>query len=66
MTPAPFIDIPHDHHVALTTAFPEAEFPRFLDEFWIERMVMSDEELACIDEAGRIGDARSPRSWSRR
>jgi Xaa-Pro aminopeptidase len=56
VTPAPFIDIPHDHHVALTDAFPEAEFPRFSDEFWLKRMVMSDEELACLDEAGRIGD----------
>ena len=57
ITPAPFIDISHDHHVALTEAFPNAEFPRFSDEFWMKRMVMSDEELACIDEAGRIGDA---------
>lgn len=56
VTPAPFIDISHDHHVALTEAFPDAEFPRFSDEFWLERMVMSDEELACLDEAGRIGD----------
>lgn len=56
VTPAPFIDISHDHHVALTEAFPEAEFPRFSDEFWLKRMVMSDEELACLDEAGRIGD----------
>jgi Xaa-Pro aminopeptidase len=54
--PAPFIDISHDHHVALTEAFPTAEFPRFSDEFWLKRMVMSDEELACLDEAGRIGD----------
>ena len=43
-------------HVALTEAFPEAEFPRFSDEFWLKRMVMSAEELACLDEAGRIGD----------
>jgi Xaa-Pro aminopeptidase len=57
VTPAPFIDISHDHHVALTEAFPDAEFPRFSDEFWLRRIVMSDEELACIDEAGRIGDA---------
>jgi ectoine hydrolase len=56
VTPAPFIDIAHDHHVALTEAFPEAEFPRFSDEFWLKRIVMSDEELACLDEAGRIGD----------
>jgi Xaa-Pro aminopeptidase len=55
--PAPFIDIPHDHHVALTEAFPKAEFPRFSDEFWLKRMTMSSEELACFDEAGRIGDA---------
>ncbi len=55
--PAPFIDISHDHHMALVTAFPQAEFPRYSDEFWMTRMVMSDEELACLDEAGRIGDA---------
>ena len=55
--PAPFIDISHDHHVALTEAFPNVEFPRYSDEFWLERIVMSAEELACIDEAGRIGDA---------
>jgi Xaa-Pro dipeptidase len=57
VTPAPFIDISHDHHVALTEAFPEAEFPRFSDEFWLKRIVLSDEELVCLDEAGRIGDA---------
>ena len=57
ITPAPFIDISHDHHVALTEAFPNVEFPRFSDEFWLKRMVMSAEELACLDEAGHIGDA---------
>ncbi len=57
ITPAPFIDIPHDHHVALTEAYPQAEFPRFSDEFWRKRMVLSGEELVCLDEAGRIGDA---------
>jgi Xaa-Pro aminopeptidase len=57
VTPAPYIDIAHDHHVALTEAFPQAEWPRFSDEFWMKRIVLSDEELACLDEAGRIGDA---------
>jgi Xaa-Pro aminopeptidase len=57
ITPAPYIDISHDHHQALVEAFPNAEFPRFSDEFWMKRIVMSAEELACIDEAGRIGDA---------
>lgn len=57
ITPAPYIDISHDHHMALTEAFPDAEFPRYSDEFWLMRTVLSDEELACIDEAGRIGDA---------
>lgn len=57
IAPAPFIDISHDHHMALVTAFPDAEFPRYSDEFWLERMVLSDEELVCLDEAGRIGDA---------
>lgn len=54
---APFIDISHDHIVALTEAFPNIEFPRYSDEFWLERMVLSAEELVCLDEAGRIGDA---------
>lgn len=57
ITPAPYIDISHDHHVALTEAFPQAEFPRFSDEFWMKRLVLSAEELVCLDEAGRIGDA---------
>ncbi|HRE03056.1 MAG TPA: Xaa-Pro peptidase family protein [Ilumatobacteraceae bacterium] len=55
--PAPYIDINHDAAVALNEAFPNIEFPRFSDEFWRKRMVLSEEELACIDEAGRIGDA---------
>ena len=57
ITPAPYIDIAHDHHIALTEAFPDAEFPRYSDEFWLMRTVLSDEELVCLDEAGRIGDA---------
>ncbi len=57
ITSAPYIDISHDHHVALTEAFPDAEFPRYSDEFWLMRTVLSAEELVCLDEAGRIGDA---------
>ena len=55
--PAPYLSIPHDHHKALTEAFPHAELREYSDEFWLKRMVMSDEEIACIEEAGRIGDA---------
>lgn len=54
---APFISIHHDHYQALIDAFPKAEFPEFSDEWWMKRMVLSDEELVCLEEAGRIGDA---------
>ncbi|MBV9121663.1 MAG: aminopeptidase P family N-terminal domain-containing protein, partial [Chloroflexi bacterium] len=53
---APFISLHHDHYQALTQAFPNAEFPEYSDEWWLMRMVLSDEELACLEEAGRIGD----------
>lgn len=36
---------------------PPAEFPEFSDEWWLKSMVLSDEELVCLAEAGRIGDA---------
>ena len=55
--PAPYLSIPHDHHVTLTTGLPDAELVELSDEFWRLRLVQSDEELACLDEAGRIGDA---------
>jgi Xaa-Pro dipeptidase len=53
---APFISLHHDHMSALCEAFPQAEFPEYSDEWWMMRMVLSDEELACLEEAGRIGD----------
>jgi ectoine hydrolase len=53
----PYLGIPHDHHKALYDAFPDAEFPEYSDEFWLMRMVLSDEEVTCLEEAGRIGDA---------
>ena len=55
--PAPYLSIHHDHHAALTTAFPKAELREYSDEFWMERIVLSAEEIACVEEAGRIGDA---------
>jgi Xaa-Pro aminopeptidase len=55
--PAPYLGMPHDHHAALHEAFPNAEFPEYSDEFWMMRMVLSDEEVRCLEEAGRIGDA---------
>lgn len=55
--PAPWLSLPRDHHDALREAFPRAEFPEFSDEFWRIRTVLSDEELICLEEAGRIGDA---------
>ena len=54
---APFISIHHDHYQALIEAFPEAEFPEYSDEWWLMRMVLSAEELVCLEEAARIGDA---------
>ncbi|MDQ7910107.1 Xaa-Pro peptidase family protein [Phytohabitans sp. ZYX-F-186] len=54
--PAPWLSIPADHHAALAEAFPRARFAEFSDEFWKLRLVLSDEELACLEEAGRIGD----------
>jgi Xaa-Pro dipeptidase len=54
--PAPFLSWSHDHQAALTTALPDAELVEYSDEFWRLRLVLSDEELACLDEAGRIGD----------
>lgn len=55
--PAPWLSLHHDHHLALAEAFPHAEFPEYSDEFWSLRLLLSDEELVCLDEAGRIGDA---------
>lgn len=55
--PAPWLSLSRDHHDALRDAFPHAEFREFSDEFWRMRLVLSDEEIACLEEAGRIGDA---------
>lgn len=57
INPAPFISIHHDHHKALTEAYPHAEFVEYSDEWWMMRLVLSQEELVCLEEAGRIGDA---------
>lgn len=56
VNPAPWVGLSRDHHLALREAFPHAEFPEFSDEFWKIRVVLSDEEIACLEEAGRIGD----------
>lgn len=55
--PAPYLSLPSDHWDALRGAFPGAEFVEYSDEFWTMRLVLSDEELVCLTEAGRIGDA---------
>lgn len=55
--PAPYLGMPRDHADALRENFPDAEFPEYSDEFWLMRMVLSGEEVACLEEAGRIGDA---------
>ena len=54
--PAPWLSISSDHDRALREAFPQARFSEYSDEFWRLRLVLSDEELACLEEAGRIGD----------
>lgn len=56
INPAPWIGLSRDHHLALREAFPKAEFVEFSDEFWTMRSVLSGEEIACLEEAGRIGD----------
>ena len=57
VNPAPYISIHADHWNALHDSFPESDFLCFSDEFWRMRLVHSDEEVACLEEAGRIGDA---------
>lgn len=57
INPAPYLSIHHDHWAALRDAFPHAEFPEYSDEFWEMRLVLSPDELACLEDAGRIGDA---------
>ena len=54
--PAPWLSISRDHDRALHEAFPRASFAEYSDEFWRLRLVLSGEELACLEEAGRIGD----------
>ncbi len=57
INPAPYISIHADHWLALHEEFPRIEFLTYSDEFWQLRLVHSDEEVACLEEAGRIGDA---------
>lgn len=54
--PAPWLSIAADQFQALREAFPHAQFSEYSDEFWRLRLVLSDEELVCLEEAGRIGD----------
>lgn len=51
-----YFSLSYDHWRALTDTFPEAAFLDYTDEFWRMRMVLSDEEIACLEEAGRLGD----------
>ena len=55
--PAPYLSIHADHWNDLHETFPNAEFVCYSDEFWKMRLVHSEEEVACLEEAGRIGDA---------
>jgi len=57
VNPAPYLSLSRDHWLALTESFPEAAFEEYSDEFWRMRLVLSDEEVECLEEAGRIGDA---------
>ena len=57
INPTPYLSVSRDHWLALTGAFPGLTFEEYSDEFWRMRLVLSDEELACLEEAGRIGDA---------
>jgi Xaa-Pro aminopeptidase len=56
IAPAPWLSISRDHDQALREAFPHADFVEYSDEFWQLRLVLSQEELVCLEEAGRIGD----------
>ena len=57
INPAPYISIHSDHWNDLQESFPNSEFISYSDEFWKMRLVHSEEEVACLEEAGRIGDA---------
>ena len=57
INPAPYISIHADHWGDLHESFPKSEFVCYSDEFWKMRLVHSEEEVACLEEAGRIGDA---------
>ena len=57
VNPTPYLSVSRDHWLALTESFPGLVFEEYSDAFWRMRLVLSDEELACLDEAGRIGDA---------
>ena len=57
VNPTPYLSVSRDHWAALTGTYPEIEFAEFSDEFWKMRLVLSDEEVACLEEAARIGDA---------
>jgi len=57
INPTPYLSVSRDHWAALTGTYPEVEFAEFSDEFWKMRLVLSGEEVACLEEAARIGDA---------
>ncbi len=57
INPTPYLSVSRDHWMALTESFPEVEFEEYSDDFWRMRLVLSDEEIDCLEEAGRIGDA---------
>lgn len=54
--PAPWLSISADHRDALVESYPSAQFIEYSDEFWKLRLVLSAEEIECLDRAGKIGD----------
>lgn len=57
INPTPYLSVSRDHWAALTESFPDVVFEEYSDDFWKMRLVLSDEEVACLEEAARIGDA---------
>jgi Xaa-Pro aminopeptidase len=51
------INLPHDHHLAITGALPEAEFEIVTEWFERLRLVKSEEEMAYMRRAAAMTDA---------
>lgn len=51
------INLPHDHHIAITRALPKADFEIVTEWFERLRLVKSDEEMAYMRRAAAMTDA---------